>query len=67
MSKGERTSGHPSRYNLRSKKKEGNNDIPDQPTRAEDPSQEVAARSKEKEAHNPHVVVKIPILEVQKC
>jgi hypothetical protein len=33
LRKGERTSGNPNRYNLRSKKKEGNPDISDQPTR----------------------------------
>jgi hypothetical protein len=46
LSKGERTSGNPNRYNLRSKKKEGKPDISDQPTRAENPAKSVAASSK---------------------
>jgi hypothetical protein len=58
MRKGERTSGNPNRYNLRSKKKEGKPDIPDQPTRTENPVKEVAASNKEKEAQNPQTVVK---------
>jgi hypothetical protein len=33
LRKGERTNGNPNRYNLRSKKNEGNPDMPDQPTR----------------------------------
>jgi hypothetical protein len=65
MRKGERTSSGPNTYNLRSKKKEGKLNIPYQPTREENHSKEVAARSKEKEAQNPHEVVKIPILEVK--
>jgi hypothetical protein len=65
LSKGERTSGNPNRYNLRSKKKEGNPDIPDQPTRTENPAKDVAASNKEKEAKNPQVVVKSPTPEVK--
>ena len=34
LSKGEKTSHTPNRYNLRSKQKEGKADIPDRPTRA---------------------------------
>jgi hypothetical protein len=65
LSKGERTSGNPNRYNLRSKKKEGKPDIPDQPTRTVNPAKDVAASNKEKEAQNPQPVVKIPIPEVK--
>jgi hypothetical protein len=65
MRKGERTNGNPNRYNLRSKKKEGNPDIPEQPTRTEHPVKEVAANSKEKEAQYPQTVVKGPILEAK--
>jgi ribonuclease HI len=65
LSKGERTSGNPNRYNLRSKKKEGKPDIPDQPTRTENPVKSVAASSKEKEAQNPQAVVKSPTPEVK--
>jgi hypothetical protein len=65
MRKGERPSGNLNRYNLRSKKKEGKPDIPDQSTRAENPAKSVATSSKEKEAQNPQAVVKIPTLEVK--
>jgi hypothetical protein len=46
MSKGERTSDNPNRYNLRSKKKEGNIDNLDQPTRTENPAKGVPSISK---------------------
>jgi hypothetical protein len=65
LRKGERTSGNPNRYNLRSKKKEGNPDIPEQPTRIVNPAKDVASSRKEKEAQNPQPVVKIPTLEVK--
>jgi hypothetical protein len=65
LRKGERTSGNPNRYNLRSKKKEGNLDILDQPTRTENPAKGVVASSKEKEAQNPQAAVKIPTPEVK--
>jgi hypothetical protein len=54
LSKGEKTNNNPNRYNLRSKKKEGNPDIPDHPTRIENPAKDVADNNKEKEAQNPH-------------
>jgi hypothetical protein len=47
MSKGEMTNNNPNRYNLRSKKKEGNLDISDQPTREEKPTKDVVDSSKE--------------------
>jgi hypothetical protein len=65
MSKWERTSGNPNRYNLRSKKKEGKTDIPYQYTKAENPAKSVASSRKEKEAQNPQAVVKIPTPEVK--
>jgi hypothetical protein len=65
LSKGERTSGNPNRYNLRSKKKEGKPNIFYQPTRTENHVKGVAASSKEKEAQNPQAVVKSPTLEVK--
>jgi hypothetical protein len=46
LRKGERNSGNPNRYNLGSKKKEGNPDIPDQPTRTEHPVKKVATSCK---------------------
>ena len=64
LSKGERTSGNPNRYNLGSNKKEGKPDIPDKPTRTKNPAKGVASRSKEKEAQNPQDVVKIPTPKV---
>jgi hypothetical protein len=48
LSKGEKTSNNPNRYSLRSKKKEGKPGVPDQPTRAKKPVENVADRSKEK-------------------
>jgi hypothetical protein len=50
LSKGERTNGNTNRYNLRSKKKEGKPNIPDQPTGIENLVKSVEASSKEKEA-----------------
>jgi hypothetical protein len=58
MSKGGRTSGNLNRYNLRSKKKKEKHDIPNQPTRAEDPVKEVADGNKEKEVQNPQAMIK---------
>jgi ribonuclease HI len=65
LSKGERTSGNPNRYNLRSKKKEGKPYIPYHPTRTKHHVKEVASRRKEKEAQSPQEVVKSPIPEVK--
>jgi hypothetical protein len=53
LRKGERTSGNPNRYNLRSKKKEGNPDILDHPTRTMNPTKDATTSNKEKEAQNP--------------
>jgi hypothetical protein len=58
LRKEERTSGNPNRYNLRSKKKEGEPDILDEPTRIVNHAKDVAASHKEKEAQNPQAVVK---------
>ena len=44
LRKGERTSGNPNRYNLRSKKKEGKLETLDQPTRTVNPAKDVLAR-----------------------
>jgi hypothetical protein len=60
LRKGERTSGNPNRYNLRSKKKEGKPNIPNHPTRTKNHAKDVAASIKEKEAQDPHAVVKSP-------
>jgi hypothetical protein len=58
LRKGERTSGNLNIYNLSSKKKEGEPHIPDQPTRTMNSAKDVAVSHKEKEAQNPHEVVK---------
>jgi hypothetical protein len=65
LSKGEKTSHTPNRYNLRSKQKEGKSDIPDRPTRAEKPAKDIADRSKEKKAQTPPLVVKSLVPEVR--
>jgi hypothetical protein len=62
MSKGGRTDNNPNRYNLRSKKKEGNPDILDEPVRTKKLAKNVAYGIKEREA-NP--LVKGPIPEVK--
>jgi hypothetical protein len=41
LSKGEKTSHTPNRYNLRSKQKEGKSDILDQPNREEKPTKDI--------------------------
>jgi hypothetical protein len=46
LRKEERTSGNPNRYNLRSKKKEGEPDIPNHPTRIVNLAKDVAVRHK---------------------
>jgi hypothetical protein len=48
LSKGEKTNNIPNKYNLRSKKKEGKFDVPDQPSRAEKPAKDTTNSSKEK-------------------
>jgi hypothetical protein len=63
--KGERTTGNPNIYNLRSKKKEGKPDISNQPTRKKNHVKGVTTSNKEKEAQDPQVMVKIPIPEVK--
>jgi hypothetical protein len=65
LSKGEKTSNNPNRYSLRSKKKEGNPDVLDQPTREENPAKDVADSNKEKEVQKPPPMVKGLIPEVK--
>jgi hypothetical protein len=65
LSKEKRTSGNSNRYNLRLKKKYGEPEILDQPTRKVKYSKDVATSSKEKEAQNPQLVVENPIPEVK--
>jgi hypothetical protein len=65
LSKGEKTNDNPSKYNLRSKKKEGKTDTSDQPTKTKNSAKAVAASSKEKDAQNPQALVKSPTPEIK--
>jgi hypothetical protein len=65
LRKGDKANDSPNRYNLRSKKKEGKLNFPEQPTRAENPVEDVASNNKEKETQNPPPISKGPIPEVK--
>jgi hypothetical protein len=65
MSKGEKTNNSPNKYNLRSKKKELEFGIPNQPSKAEKPTKYVANRSKKKKAQNPSPIAKGHVPEVR--
>jgi hypothetical protein len=65
LRKGDKANNNPNRYNLRSKNKEGNPDVPDQPTREENPAKVVADDNKGKKIQTPPPVAKDPILEVR--
>jgi hypothetical protein len=65
LSKGEKTKNNPNRCSLRSKKKEGKPDVPDQPTRENKLNDNVVDRNKEKEVQKPPPVVKGLVLEVK--
>ena len=65
MRKGERNSDNPSRYNLRSKKKEGKSDIPDHPSRVEKPAKDATHNNKENKAQNPSPIPKDPVPKVR--
>jgi hypothetical protein len=65
LSKGEKTSNSPNKYNLRSKKKEGKSDVPDHPSRAEEPTRDAVNNNKEKKSHNPPPMAKEPVPEVR--
>jgi ribonuclease HI len=65
LSKGDKANNSPNRYNLRSKNKEGKPDVPDQPTRAENPAKVVADDNKGKKIQTPPPVAKDPVLEVR--
>jgi hypothetical protein len=53
LSKGYKANDNPNRYNLRSKKKGGNLDVPKQPTRVEKPANDIASNNKERKAQSP--------------
>jgi hypothetical protein len=64
----EQRAGHASnRYNLRSRRKEGDFDSPDQPLIAERPIRSAAAATKDKRAQSALPVVKEPIIEVREA
>jgi hypothetical protein len=65
LSKGEKTNDNPSKYNLRSKKKEGKTDTSDHPTKEENYAKAVATSNKEREVQNPQALAKIPTPEVK--
>jgi hypothetical protein len=65
LSKGEKTNSIPNKYNLRSKKKEGRPEIPNQPTKEEKLSKNVVDNNKEKKTQNPSPVAKGTIPEVR--
>jgi hypothetical protein len=66
LSKGEKVSNTPNRYNLRSKKKEGNFDSQDQPLIAKRPTKAAATTTKEKKTQNASPAAKEPVSEVRK-
>jgi ribonuclease HI len=64
----EQRAGHTSnRYNLRSKRKEGDFDSPDQPLIAEKPTRAAAATTKEKNTQNASPATKEPVTEVREA
>jgi hypothetical protein len=58
LSKGKKTNSSPNKYNLRSKKREGKSDIPDQPSGVEKPTKYAVKDSKEKKMQNPSPLAK---------
>jgi ribonuclease HI len=67
LSKGEKASNTPNRYNLRSKKKEGNFDSQDQPLTTERHAKDVAATTKGKRSQNASPAAKEPVSEVREA
>jgi hypothetical protein len=65
MSKGEKSSSSPNKYNLKSKKKEGQSNTPDQPLIAERPAKPVAITAKERKTQNLSSIAKDPVPEVR--
>jgi hypothetical protein len=65
LSKGDKASSSQSRYNLRSKKKIGAPDVPEQFTRTEKPANEVADSNKGKKAQPLSPMVQIHVPEVR--
>ena len=67
LGKGERVGHTPNRYNLRSRKKEGDFDSQDQPLIADRPTKSAATTTKENKTQNASPVVKEPISEVREA
>jgi hypothetical protein len=58
LSRGGESSSSPNKYNLRSKRKEGNSDIPDQPLIEKKPVKHATNIAKEKKDRNPSPIAK---------
>jgi hypothetical protein len=67
LSRGEKASNTPKRYNLRSKKKEGNFDNQDQPPIAEIPTKATVTTAKEKKTQSASLAAKEPLIEVREA
>jgi hypothetical protein len=67
LGKGERAGHTSNRYNLRSRRKEGDFDSPDQPLIAERPTRSAAAATKDKRAQSALPAVKEPVTEVREA
>ena len=65
MRKGDKANDNPNRYNLRSKNKGGNTNVPEKPTRAEKTTKDMVDSEKAKKTRTPPLVVKAPVLEVK--
>jgi hypothetical protein len=65
LSKGEDTHSSPRRYNLRSKKKEGKYDIPNQRSRAEKPAKDATNNNKDTKTQNLSPLAKGLVREVK--
>jgi hypothetical protein len=67
LSKGEKASNTPNKYNLRSKKKYGNFDSQHQPLIAERPTKAAATATREKKTQNASPVANEPVSEVREA
>jgi hypothetical protein len=65
LSKGEKASISPNKYNLWSKKKEGKFEIPDQPSMAKNPAKDTTNISEENRAQNSPPIAKDPVSKVR--
>jgi ribonuclease HI len=65
LSKGDKTISSPNKYKLRSKKKEEKSNVPDHPSRVENPDRDAANNSKEKKTQLLSPVAKAPVPKVR--